>query len=132
MMARIVNKKELQDFMGAHYERNFKTAYMLLGAHSAALVSCATFLKDYAQTPAYKGIGIFVLIFGIGFICALIHYAGLFMARAVVMNSLQSDEDPNNAASAGFLKLTVFASMAAAVLLLVAAVGLFVWKIASL
>jgi hypothetical protein len=42
-----------------------------------------TLLKDYATVPQLKGIGIFVCLFGLGFICAVIGFVAITIHRQV-------------------------------------------------
>jgi hypothetical protein len=104
-MPRLSNKDELIEFMENHYKRHFKAAYYLLFAHGSGLLTCVTGLKEYASTPQLNGVGAFVVLFGLGFLSSIVYYVSVFLARAVVLNALMSDEDPNDSVSAGFLKL---------------------------
>jgi hypothetical protein len=49
----------------------FKGAGYLLAAHAAGIAGCVTLLKDYATIPQLKGIGIFIGLFGLGFVAAV-------------------------------------------------------------
>ena len=55
-------------------------------AHGAAFVGCFALLKDYATTPAYKGVGIFIALFGVGFVLAISAYILTFVMRALFGN----------------------------------------------
>lgn len=58
-----------------HYERTVKSANYLLVAHGAGLVGCLSALKDYANVPQLKGLGIFIVLFGVGLLGAIANYA---------------------------------------------------------
>src|SRR5436190_1039860 len=68
-MPKLVNKQELMDFMGRHYDQSFKTAGYLFVGHGAGLGVCASILKDYTADPfRFKGLGLFFILFGAGLI----------------------------------------------------------------
>jgi hypothetical protein len=121
-------KKELLKFMGDAHAQHFKVAGLLLVAHAGSLAACATILKDSASTPRVSGFGVFALLFGIGLIASIAYYASVFMTRAVVGNALMSDEDPNDSPSAGFLKALNVTSLAVALVTLLAAIVLVIWR----
>lgn len=130
-MAKLVNKDEMLKFMGDSHAQLFTVAKMLIGAHGAALAACVTVLKDAASIPQYRGVGVFFILSGAGLIAAILNYASVFMINATVRSSLISDEDPNDAASAGFLGGLNVITLGVAIVLLLAAIGLVIWRASS-
>jgi hypothetical protein len=61
-MAKLANKEELLKFMGDAHAQHLKVAGFLLAAHGGSLATCATILKDSANTLQISGIGVFVLL----------------------------------------------------------------------
>jgi hypothetical protein len=53
----------------------------LMIAHAAGLVTCLTLSKDYKDTPQLKGIGTFVMAFGVGLVFAISAYVDLMILR---------------------------------------------------
>jgi hypothetical protein len=54
----------------------------LMIAHAAGLVTCLTLSKDYKDTPQLKGIGTFVMAFGVGLVFAISAYVARFKLAA--------------------------------------------------
>jgi hypothetical protein len=54
----------------------FKGVGYLLAANAAGLAGCVTLVKDYATAPQLKGVGIFICLFGLGFISAVMAFLG--------------------------------------------------------
>jgi hypothetical protein len=79
--------------MKDHYEVHFKNANYLLLAHAAGLVGCITVLKDYAATPQLKGMGTFVVLFGVGLLASIFTYIALVLAPAVALGPYQRASD---------------------------------------
>jgi hypothetical protein len=127
-MPKLLNKDAILKQMGESHDQLSKVALLLLGAHGASLATCATVLKDAASKPQVSGIAVFTLFFGVGLLASVVNYASVFMVRAVVKSSLMNDEDPNDSPSAGFLKILNVATLAIAVLALVAAILLVIWR----
>ena len=114
--------------MGDHHAEHFKVAGLLLAAHGGALGTCVTILKDAASNPQIGGIAVFTLLFGMGLIASISYYASVFLIRAIVKNALMDDEDPNDSPSAGFLKALNIISLGVAILTLVVAIVLIIWR----
>lgn len=72
--------------LSGHYDIHLKSANYLLAAHAAGLIGCLATLKDYATTPQLKGIGVYIVIFGIGLLAAAANYIGLVFARMLALN----------------------------------------------
>jgi hypothetical protein len=85
-------------------------------------------VRRISNVSAGSGIGVFALLFGVGLIASIAYYASVFMTRAVVRNALMSDEDPNDSPSAGFLKALNLTSLAVALVTLLIAIGLVIWR----
>lgn len=57
------DKQELRfNLLKDHYESHGKGANYLLAAHGAGFVVCLSLLKDCANTPQLKGVGIFIVV----------------------------------------------------------------------
>jgi hypothetical protein len=130
-MPKITNKEEVKKTMEGHHSQHFKLAGLLLAAHGGSLGTCVTIFKDAASVPRVGGVGVFALLFGIGLIASIAYYASVFMARAVVQNAINDDEDPNDSPSIGFLTKLNVASLTIAVLTLLAAIILVVVQLSS-
>jgi hypothetical protein len=130
-MAKLENKEELLKFMSDHYDHNFKAANYLLVGHAAGLVGCLSVLKDYDSTPQLKGLGTFVVLFGIGLLSAIVYYASLALARSVVLNAIMNDES-HDEATGGFLTKVNLGTLFIAGVTFVVAIGLIMWRFASL
>ena len=55
-----------------------KALNSLMVAHAAGLAACVTLLKDYKDIPQLKGSGLFIVLFGLGLVAAIIS-AGLLL-----------------------------------------------------
>jgi hypothetical protein len=60
-----------------NFDVEFKAVGYLLAANAAGLAGCVTLLKDYATVPQLKGIGVFICLFGLGFIFAVIGFVAI-------------------------------------------------------
>jgi len=72
---------EERQYAKEHFDVEFKAVGYLLAANAAGLAGCVTLLKDYATVPQLKGIGIFICLFGLGFILAVIGFIALTIHR---------------------------------------------------
>src|ERR1700676_4698446 len=88
-------KLTVAELMKDHYDNHLKSANYLFAAHGAGLVGCLSILKDYASTPQLKGIGMFIVLFGVGLVGAILNYIALSFARIVVMNAIMDREGPD-------------------------------------
>jgi hypothetical protein len=77
---------EEREYFKDFFEYRFKAVNYLLVAHAGALVGCLGALKGYNDTPFIKGIGIFMLVFAVGFVIASFGFLGLLMAKNKIMN----------------------------------------------
>lgn len=57
----------------------------LLVGNGAGLLACLTAVKDYATTPAYRGLGTLVLLFVIGLIGALLGIVAMLAERMALL-----------------------------------------------
>jgi hypothetical protein len=126
MIGMVDQTDRLLKLYGDNYDLHFKGANYLFVAHGAGLVGCLAMVKDYATTPSYKGVGVFIIVFGCGFLTGILYYASLAFTRATVMNSLMDRKEPD-AGTIKFLTNTHFVTLLLCLLFLVAAViGLMV------
>jgi hypothetical protein len=54
----------------------------LMVAQAAGLVTCLTLLKDYGDKPQLKGLGVFIAVFGLGLVAAIVSSFFLLISRA--------------------------------------------------
>ncbi len=94
-------KMEL-DFISGNYEHLLKTANYLLAAHGASLLLCLSVLKDYSAAGNLKGVGTFIVLFGIGLLAAIANYISLSLSRSVAMNAAKAGRNSDRATE-GFL-----------------------------
>jgi hypothetical protein len=76
------------DLLKDHYDNHARSANYLLTAHGVGLVACLTAVKDYAQTPQFKGIGVLIVIFCIGLLGSILAYASLAIGRFYSLNQV--------------------------------------------
>jgi hypothetical protein len=75
----------------------FKGVGYLLAANAAGLAGCMALLKDYSTVPQLKGIGIFIWLFGMGFIFAIIGFLGTVLHHQGWMGSFLGYNDKGGA-----------------------------------
>lgn len=127
-MPTISNKKEIIEYMEKSYDRQFKVSYLLMAAHGAGIGTAISILKDYVREPQLNGVGLFLIICGVGFISALIHYAAVFMPRAAVVNAIMSNEDPNDDPTKGILVIMSLLGIITSAGLLIFAIAFLAWR----
>jgi hypothetical protein len=108
----------MKQYAKEHFDVEFKAVGYLLAANAAGLAGCMTLLKDYATVPQLKGIGVFIFLFGLGFIFAVVGFVALTIHR-------QAWLDRKKEASPMLYAIGAFAPNAISCLLLCAAVALF-------
>jgi hypothetical protein len=81
------------NFVQINYEHNLKTAGYLIGGHSACLLLVFAALKDYKSDGPLSGVGIFVIIFGVGLLAAIVNYAVMSLSRSVAINAARDDTE---------------------------------------
>jgi len=81
-------KPGLAELMKDHYEHNLRAANYLFAAHGAGLVGCLSVLKDYNPEGQLRGLGMFITLFGFGFLGSILNYVGLFFARILAVNAI--------------------------------------------
>src|SRR5438270_13657349 len=64
-----------------HFDTIAKGANLLLIAHGAGLAGCTAFFKDLSSTSLYGGLGLYVFIFGTGFMAAISGYGTTAVVR---------------------------------------------------
>jgi hypothetical protein len=112
-----------------HFDVEFKAVGYLLTANAAGLAGCVTLLKDYATAPQLKGIGIFISLFGSGFIFAVIGFVAITIHRQAWLGAFLGGRAKE--ANPKLYAFAAFAPNAISCLLLCAAVALmmgrFIW-----
>jgi hypothetical protein len=126
-VARIANKAEIIEGMERNYKYHFKIAKYLLSANGGCLLAAAG-VKEYTSIPQFSDTRAFVVIFGVGFLSSMVYYASVFLIRAVVLNALRNDEDPNDSVSADPLKVVNVVSLIVAAGALAVAIVLAIWR----
>jgi len=111
--------------MKDHYDIHFKNANYLLAAHAVGLVGCLQVLKDYNSTPQLRGIGIFVVLFGVGLLAAIANYIVAVLSRATAMGN-------NDEATIKFLLPLHFCAVGVALATLVVAIIILIYRFAGL
>ena len=124
-------KDRLLRLFHANYESHFKGANYLFVAHGAGFLGCLALLKDYASTPQYKGVGFFIVTFGIGLISGLLYYVSLAFSRATALNAVMDEEEVNKTWQFFLTAINVPALIISVCALLVAVIALVV-RFASL
>lgn len=125
------NKPTVVELMKDHYDNHFRSVNYLLVAHGAGLVGCLSVLRDYAATPQLKGVGLLILLFAVGLLGSILHYVGLFFVRAVVMNAIMDEAEPNEPTRI-FLAVVHLSGLVVALLALIAAIVVIIFRFASL
>ena len=125
------NTDRLLKLYGDNYESHFKGANYLFVAHGAGLVGCLALLKDYAATPQYKGVGVFIVVFGFGLLASAFYYISLAFSRATALNEVMDAVRPNDTWRS-FLALINSISLVISLLILFGAVIALMVRFASL
>jgi hypothetical protein len=123
-------KKVIRDDVKDHYESQVRSANYLPVAHAAGLLGCLSVLKDYATTPQLKGMGSFVVLFGVGLICAIINYIGI--AFTVMAGTSQDPISRKGTAFVVGITVFGFACGIAALIFLFAAIATIIFRFSSL
>lgn len=114
--------------MKDHYDHLFSRLHYLFVAHGAGFVGGLTILKDYTSTPQYRGVGLPIALFGIGLLAAILAYITLSLAQMNAKNSVLDKVKPPS--------MPVFyihyAMLAVSIILLFIAVGIIIYRVASL
>ena len=74
------------------WEVSNKALNTLMVAHGAGLAACVTLLKDYKDTPQLKGSGLFIVLFGLGLVAAIIAAGLLLILRTQYLRGPGSHE----------------------------------------
>jgi hypothetical protein len=117
---------EERQYAKEHFDVEFKAVGYLLAANAAGLAGCVTLLKDYATVPQLKGIGVFICLFGLGFIFAVIGFVAITIHRQAWLGTFSRDRAKE--ANAIYYAIGAFAPNALSCLLLCAAVALMIGK----
>jgi hypothetical protein len=120
---------EERQYAKEHFDVEFKAVGYLLAANAAGLAGCVTLLKDYATVPQLKGIGIFICLFGLGFILAVIGFIAITVHRQAWLGAFLGGRAKK--ANPTYYVIGAFAPNCLSCLLLCAAVALmigrFIW-----
>jgi hypothetical protein len=90
-------KDRLLKLFQDNYDSHFRGANYLFVAHGGGFVGCLALLKDYAATPEYKGVGLFIVLFGSGLLAGVFYYISLAFSRATALNSVMDGNEPDSA-----------------------------------
>ena len=129
-MAKLEKEAELK-FYHENYEHHFKGANYLMVANAAGFVGCITVLRDYATTPAYKGVGFYIVVFGIGMLSSILYYIGLALARSNALSTIIQDRYMHEPTQK-FLTVWHFVTMTISILALVIAIVGLMTRLAKL
>jgi hypothetical protein len=119
-------KDRLLRLYHANYESHFKGANYLFVAHGAGFLGCLALLKNYSSTPEYKGVGFFIVTFGVGLLSALFYYVSLAFSRATALNAVMDEEEVNAVWQTFLTVINVPALIISIVALLVGIFGLMI------
>jgi hypothetical protein len=119
------------DFVQKNYEHNLKTANYLLGAHGACLLLALSALKEYSVTSPVKGVGTFIVLFGVGLLAAIANYASLSLARGVAINAARDDEEADET-TVKFISKAHLTALSISLFLFILAVSTAMWRYATL
>jgi hypothetical protein len=119
------------DFVQKNYEHNLKTANYLLGAHGACLLLALSALREYSTIGPVKGVGTFIVIFGVGLLAAIANYASLSLARGVAINAARNEAEADET-TVKFISRAHLIALSISLLLFILAVLVAMWRFASL
>jgi hypothetical protein len=125
------NRKLVLDFVAGNYEHNLKSANYLLVAHGACLVLTISALREYSPTGPLKGLGIFIVLFGVGLLAAVVNYASLSLGRGVALNAVMNGAEADEATS-GFVTKVHLSALTVAVGIFVSAIVIVMVRYAHL
>lgn len=126
------DRKVISENARDHYEAQVKGANYLLVAHAAGLVGCLSVLKDYAAIPQLKGLGTFIVIFGVGLLAAMVNVIGISLSVLFASNMETRSERRRFLATAVNITLLGFAGLIVSVIALVAAIVTIMVRFSSL
>jgi hypothetical protein len=119
-----------RDFLD-YLERLEKGNHYLLVAHGAGFAGCLAVLKDYSAVPQLKGLGVFVWLFGYGFLAAALSFIFLISVRSEAVDTfahyMKLKTRPTQKAHVAAISI-----MGISMFLLAAAIWLICNKLASL
>jgi len=99
----------------------------LMVAQAAGLVTCLTLLKDYGDKPQLKGSGVFIAVFGLGLVAAIVSSFFLLISRAQYLRGPDGRESNYLALSRTWIILAHVS-----LVILIAAILLAVYKFSTL
>jgi hypothetical protein len=109
------------------WDVNNKALNTLMVAHAAGLVACLTLLKDYKDNPQLKGLGLFIGLFGLGLVAAVICAVLLLIFRTQYLRGPGARESNYRP-----MTRTLFALVHIPVVLLIVALLIAVYKFSTL
>ncbi|MGY4364077.1 hypothetical protein ACVW1A_000142 [Bradyrhizobium sp. LB1.3] len=74
------------------FETEFKSVGYLLAAHGTGLVGSLSVLKDYNGNSQLKGVGVFITLFAVGFMMAIISFVTVYRHCSEVMTLFLGDK----------------------------------------
>jgi hypothetical protein len=78
--------------LGDHFQAFYRVANYLLVAHAAGFAACLSTLKDYNDVPQLKGIGGYIVIFGLGLLLASLFFGALTIIKVEVTQRVISQD----------------------------------------
>lgn len=78
------------NFEAAKYfsEMRSKILGYLFTAHGAGLIGCLSVIKDYSTVPQYKGLGVFIAVFAVGMLAAVLAYVASVLDDSTEMSAI--------------------------------------------
>jgi hypothetical protein len=115
-------------------ELELKTISYLLVSHAAGLVACVSVLKDYNSVAQLRGLGVFIWIFGLGLIAAIVAFVCHVLNKELVVMRIEDDENlPDEISISKFFRAVSFLTpQLASGALLVIAIAVTIYRFGSL
>jgi hypothetical protein len=122
----IRGRSETRSFLKEWFDLEFKAVGYLLAAHAAGMIACLSVLKDYKDNPQLKGIGIFVILFGLGLIFTAFAFAFLAASiEAMYRYIIYGDAKAELSTKVCSITYLVFATASGVLFLIGVGIGIF-------
>jgi hypothetical protein len=85
-----------KDYAKDLFDTEFKAVGYLLTANGAGLIGCLSVIKDYNATPQLHGVGVFILLFAVGFLAGMVAFMLAQQHRHAIMRIFLGDNTKTN------------------------------------
>jgi hypothetical protein len=120
---------EVLKSMKDHYDHLFSRIHYLFVANGAGFIGGLTIIKDYTSTPQYRGVGIPISLFGVGLVSAILSYIALSFAQMIAKNSVLDKVQTPPSMPIFYI---YYGGLVVSVVTLIGALGIIIWRAASL